>query len=109
MIDTPWDIAVGNDLRHPQVEGPRPLKVRFINWYIGKLHMAARHDLRLATAFLKVANLEEPPARLLQPSIVMRVIRGNLGRRSSSAAPTPAGAQADRDSAKGAGFAIRNT
>jgi hypothetical protein len=22
-IDTPWDIAVGNDLRHPQVAGPR--------------------------------------------------------------------------------------
>jgi hypothetical protein len=24
VIDTPWDIAVGNDLRHPKVEGPRP-------------------------------------------------------------------------------------
>ena len=70
----------------------RPLKVRFINWYVGKLHMAARHDSRLAIAFLKVANLEEPPARLLQPSIVMRVIAGNLGHRSSSAAP--AGAKA---------------
>ena len=56
-IDTPWDIAVGNDLRHPKVEGPRPAKVRFINWYIGKLHMAARHDAELATAFLEVANL----------------------------------------------------
>jgi len=32
VIDTPWDIAVGNDLRHPKVEGPRPPKVRFINW-----------------------------------------------------------------------------
>ena len=94
VIDTPWDIAVGNDLRHPQVEGSRSPKVRFINWYIGKLHMAARHDSRLAVAFLKVANLEEPPARLLQPQVVMRVIAGNLGRRSSGAAPTPAGAKA---------------
>ena len=24
VIDTPWDIAVGNDLRHPQVEGAAP-------------------------------------------------------------------------------------
>jgi 2-polyprenyl-6-methoxyphenol hydroxylase-like FAD-dependent oxidoreductase len=94
VIDTPWDIAVGNDLRHPQVEGPRSPKIRFINWYIGKLHLAARHDSRLATAFLRVANLEEPPTRLLQPQIVMRVIRGNLGRRSSNATPTPAGAKA---------------
>ena len=93
-IDTPWDIAVGNDLRHPQVAGPRSPKVRFINWYIGKLHMAARHDVKLATAFLEVANLEAPPTRLLRPAIVMRVLRGNLGRRRGNAAAAPAGVSA---------------
>lgn len=81
-IDTPWDIAVGNDLRHPGVQGPRPFKVRFINWYIGKLHMAARHDAALAQAFLRVANLEAPPILLLHPAVVMRVARGNLFSRS---------------------------
>lgn len=80
-IDTPWDIAVGNDLRHPGVQGPRPPRVRFINWYIGKLHMAARHDAALAKAFLKVANLEAPPARLMHPAVVMRVVRRNLFNR----------------------------
>jgi 2-polyprenyl-6-methoxyphenol hydroxylase-like FAD-dependent oxidoreductase len=94
VVDTPWDIAVGNDLRHPKVEGARPAKVRFINWYIGKLHMAARHDAKLATAFLEVANLEEPPTRLLRPDIVMRVIRGNLRRHGGGTEATPAGAQA---------------
>lgn len=79
-IDTPWDIAVGNDLRHPQVVGARSAKVRFINWYVGKLHKAARHDAELATAFVQVANLKAPPERLLQPSVVARVIRGNLRR-----------------------------
>ena len=93
-IDTPWDIAVGNDLRHPQVSGPRPPKVRFINWYIGKLHMAARHDAKLATAFLEVANLGAPPIRLLHPAIVMRVIRGNLAGRRDNAEATPAGVRA---------------
>jgi 2-polyprenyl-6-methoxyphenol hydroxylase-like FAD-dependent oxidoreductase len=93
-IDTPWDIAVGNDLRHPQVAGHRSPKVRFINWYIGKLHMAARHDAKLATAFLEVANLEAPPTKLMQPATVMRVLRGNLGRRHDNAAPAPAGVRA---------------
>jgi 2-polyprenyl-6-methoxyphenol hydroxylase-like FAD-dependent oxidoreductase len=93
-IDTPWDIAVGNDLRHPQVAGPRSPKVRFINWYIGKLHMAARHDARLATAFLEVANLEAPPTKLLQPAIVMRVLRGNFSRRHGNAEAAPAGIRA---------------
>jgi hypothetical protein len=77
-IDIPWDIAVGNDLRHPHVQGPRSPKVRFINWYIGKLHMAARQDAVLANAFLKVANLTMSPMRLLHPSVVARVIYGNV-------------------------------
>src|SRR5204862_4306128 len=85
-IDTPWDIAVGNDLRHPMVSGPRPAKVRFINWYIGKLHMAAQNDGKLATAFLRVANLAAPPTLLLSPATIARVIWGNLSssRRSRS-------------------------
>ena len=88
-IDTPWDIAVGNDLRHPQVAGPRPAKVRFINWYIGKLHHAARHDAHLATAFLRVANLKAPPPSLLHPAIVARVIWGNLRPRGASRTAQP--------------------
>ena len=80
-IDIPWDIAVGNDLRHPQVAGPRPRKVRFINWYIGKLHHAARHEGALATAFLEVANLKAPPQRLLHPGVMLRVIWANLASR----------------------------
>jgi hypothetical protein len=81
-IDVPWDIAVGNDLRHPQVQGPRSARVRFINWYIGKLHMAARYDAVLANAFLKVANLIAPPTGLLSPSILMRVLWGSIRQRS---------------------------
>lgn len=86
-IDTPWDIAVGNDLRHPQVQGLRPAKVRFINWYIGKLHMAARHDAALGNAFLRVANLTASPASLLHPPVVMRVVWGNLVRRWRDSGP----------------------
>ena len=56
--------------------------------------MAARYDAKLATAFLEVANLEAPPTRLLQPAVVMRVIRGNLGRRIGGREAAPAGAQA---------------
>ena len=58
-----------------------------------ELHMAARYDAKLATAFLEVANLEAPPTRLLQPAVVMRVIRGNLGRRNGDTEAAPAGAQ----------------
>ena len=68
------------------MQGPRSPKVRFINWYIGKLHMAARHDAVLANAFLKVANLTMSPIRLLHPSVVARVIYGNIKWRSRGSA-----------------------
>lgn len=80
IVDIPWSITVGNDLRHPRVEGPRPARRRFINWYIGKLHRAATRDGKLAQAFLKVANLMRPPPSLLSPGVVWRVWRGNRAR-----------------------------
>jgi 2-polyprenyl-6-methoxyphenol hydroxylase-like FAD-dependent oxidoreductase len=94
VIDTSWDITVGNDLRHPQVRGPRPAKVKFINWYIGKLRRAAERDGTLARAFLRVTNLEAQPQSLLHPAIVLRVIRGNLGHRRGVGAAAAAGARA---------------
>lgn len=78
IVDIPWHIAVGGDLRHPQVEGARSPMLRFINWYIDKLHLAAAEDSTLATTFLKVVNLMMPPPSLLRPAIARRVWRGSL-------------------------------
>jgi 2-polyprenyl-6-methoxyphenol hydroxylase-like FAD-dependent oxidoreductase len=76
LIDAPWSIAVGTDLRFAEVEGRRTAKVRFVNAYIHRLHMAATTDPVLGAAFLRVVNLIDPPTRLLSPSIVLRVLRG---------------------------------
>jgi hypothetical protein len=97
IVDIPWDIAVGNDLRHPQVKGARPPMLRFINWYIGKLHLAATNDSTLATTFLKVVNLMIPPPSLLSPAIAWRVWRGNW--RPALSAP-PRALEATRDTTR---------
>lgn len=78
VVDIPWQIAVGNDLRMPGVEGQRTAQSRFINWYISKLHVAARYDPVVALAFHKVTNLIAPPPSVLYPRIALRVLRGNL-------------------------------
>jgi 2-polyprenyl-6-methoxyphenol hydroxylase-like FAD-dependent oxidoreductase len=88
LIDIPWQIAVGSDLQHPQVQGKRSAQVRFINWYIAKLFRAAQHDGVLAARFVEVANLTRQPPALLDPRIALRVWKGN--RRPSQAAGTPA-------------------
>jgi 2-polyprenyl-6-methoxyphenol hydroxylase-like FAD-dependent oxidoreductase len=82
IIDMPWSTAVGNDLRLPEIEGPRSAMTRFVNWYVATLHRAAHHDPLLSVAFLKVINLIEPPPSLMRPALMWRVLRGNLRRRA---------------------------
>jgi hypothetical protein len=50
--------------------------VRLVNAYVGRLHAAASTDAVVGAAFLRVLNLVDPPARLLRPSIVRRVLAG---------------------------------
>ena len=87
-VNAAWQLAAGADLALPQVPGPRPVPVRAINAYIGWLQAAAEHDPALAQQFLRVIGLLDPPARLMRPAVVLRVITGNLRRHP--APPPPA-------------------
>ena len=78
IIDVSWSAAVGNDLGYTQVEGQRTLMIRFLNWYLGKLHIAAQKDAQVSIAFLKVINMVAPPPSMIHPRIVWRVTKGNL-------------------------------
>jgi 2-polyprenyl-6-methoxyphenol hydroxylase-like FAD-dependent oxidoreductase len=76
LIDIPWGIAVGADLRFPEVGGPRTPKVRMVNAYLARLHVAAGSDPVLGRAFLRVVNLIDPPEHLMSPELAFRVMRG---------------------------------
>ncbi|HSK91860.1 MAG TPA: hypothetical protein VK875_11165 [Euzebyales bacterium] len=93
VIDGPWDIAVGGDLRFPDVEGHRTVRVRVVNAYLSRLHLAASRDPAVGLAFLRVANLLDHPARLLSPAVALRVARAHLRRPEPSDQPA---AVADR-------------
>jgi 2-polyprenyl-6-methoxyphenol hydroxylase-like FAD-dependent oxidoreductase len=77
IINTPWRLAVGGDLRFAEVEGQRNPMQLLINRYLDRFHQAAQHDPELVSAFGKVVSLLAPPASLLQPRLVWRVLRGN--------------------------------
>jgi 2-polyprenyl-6-methoxyphenol hydroxylase-like FAD-dependent oxidoreductase len=85
IIDLSWSVAVGNDLGYAEIDGPRTPMIRLLNWYIGKLHLAAHSDARVSIAFLKVINMVAPPPNILKPNIIWRVMKGNLRRVSSQA------------------------
>lgn len=78
VVDIAWSIAANNDLRITQVERTRSPMVSFLNWYMSKLHVAARRDRVVAIAFLQVSNLMVSPKSLMHPRIALRVLWGNL-------------------------------
>jgi 2-polyprenyl-6-methoxyphenol hydroxylase-like FAD-dependent oxidoreductase len=89
VVDIPWSIAAGNDLRMREAVGPRTPAVKLINWYIAKLHKAAHTDPVTAVAFHKVGNLLAPPPSVMHPRIALRVLSGNLRRRRSEPMERP--------------------
>jgi hypothetical protein len=85
VIEIPWTIAVGNDLRIPEAVGRRTAGVKLFNWYISKLHIAAHTDPVAALAFHRVGNLLAPPPSIMRPCVAVRVLWENL-RPSRNAA-----------------------
>ncbi|BDA74036.1 hypothetical protein CAL7716_082020 [Calothrix sp. PCC 7716] len=83
IVDIAWSIAVNNDLHITQVEEIRSLQVRFLNWYMSKLHVAAQRDSLVAIAFLQVSSLMASPYSLMHPRIFLRVLWGNLLHRAN--------------------------
>ncbi len=85
-IAVAWDMAVGGDLALPYVSGPRPLPVRMVNAYVGRMLVAAAHDPAVAARFLRVSAFVEPPRRLMTAAMMSRVL---TRRRTVPAAPVP--------------------
>ena len=90
VVDIPWSMAVGNDLRMPETTGPRTLGVKAINAYLARLHKAAHFDPVVTHAFHRVGNLLAPPQSVMHPRIALRVLWGNLRPRGRQRQTAPA-------------------
>jgi hypothetical protein len=71
LVDAPWSIANGNDLRLTGTPGN-------VDDYLLRLRGRLPDDPLLATAFLRVTNLVDPPSRLLEPDIRERVLGSSV-------------------------------
>lgn len=77
LVDAPWSIAVGEDLRNPAVKGVRPPGTALIHPYMARAHRVASHDPVVLRTFFEVAHLLAPPTAMLSPGIAWRVLRGS--------------------------------
>lgn len=82
VVQTPWQLAVGEDFRYPEVEGRKSILTDLLNAYVLKIHTATHHDPIVYTQFLRVMNLLESPTSLLAPRIMWRVWREQGQRRT---------------------------
>ena len=90
IVDVPWGIAGGSDLRLPGVPGPYPRKVRIINAYVARVQAAATVDPAVGLAFLRVANTVDLPEKLLRPSVALRVLRAGRAGAATETTLQPA-------------------
>jgi 2-polyprenyl-6-methoxyphenol hydroxylase-like FAD-dependent oxidoreductase len=97
VVDGAWEMARGADLAIPAVPGRRPRAQRLMAAYIARLHAAAAHDARLATAFVRVSGMVDGPAALLRPRVALRVL-WHSSRGVSRALEPPR--QSDGDSSR---------
>jgi 2-polyprenyl-6-methoxyphenol hydroxylase-like FAD-dependent oxidoreductase len=82
VVQTPWQLAVGEDFRYPETEGRKSILTDLLNAYVWKVHTATHHDPVVYGQFLRVMNLLDPPASLLKPGIMWRVWRQQGERRT---------------------------
>jgi 2-polyprenyl-6-methoxyphenol hydroxylase-like FAD-dependent oxidoreductase len=87
IVDIPWAIATGEDLRFPQVEGRRPPGFGLINRYLERVHAMASADPVVCRKFFDVLNLLAPPPSLMSPRVAWRV----LGRSKPQGEGSPWG------------------
>ncbi|GAA2457428.1 FAD-dependent oxidoreductase [Streptomyces macrosporus] len=90
-VDTPWLLAAGGDLRFPEAEGRRGPVDGLLDRYLTRYRAAASVDPVLGRTFLAVAHMVEPPARLMAPGHVLRVLRaaGRTGGAGGTGANRP--------------------
>lgn len=81
VIDGPWHVAVGSDLRIPETVGRRSPQVRLINWYMSKLHRRGHIRVDAALAFVRVAQLLDPPPAIMHPALAVRVLASAFCRK----------------------------
>jgi 2-polyprenyl-6-methoxyphenol hydroxylase-like FAD-dependent oxidoreductase len=83
ILDTPWEISAGGDLAFPGVEGRRTVKVQVGNAYMARLQHAATKDAKVTEGF---AGLLDPPAALMRPRMLSRVLRHAVRRPAAGGA-----------------------
>lgn len=96
LVDHVWSLVVGAVVQLDGVTGTRPRGHGVVAPYVRAAQRAAREDVHVARALMRVVNLLAPPESLMAPPTALRVARAAVGRQVVHApqhqrkAPAPA-------------------
>jgi 2-polyprenyl-6-methoxyphenol hydroxylase-like FAD-dependent oxidoreductase len=74
LLDAPWDMSTGADLRFPEVEGTRSPMDAVMNGYVARLARAASRHAPTARQLVRVLQLVDAPSALLSPGMLARAL-----------------------------------
>lgn len=84
VIQIPWLMATGEDLRYPGTKGDKPgIADRFVQKYIDRVIRIMPDYPNIVDAFFQVMNLLQPPTILFRPNIAVKVF-GSIFRAKIS-------------------------
>jgi 2-polyprenyl-6-methoxyphenol hydroxylase-like FAD-dependent oxidoreductase len=81
QVDGPWQMAESEDLRFPQVAGPRSWRLKAQHVYGALVAEASAVDATVMRNLLGVIHLIDPPERLLAPAFRARVLASAVRAR----------------------------
>jgi 2-polyprenyl-6-methoxyphenol hydroxylase-like FAD-dependent oxidoreductase len=79
--DRPWQLATGEDFRHPETTGERGRALRFLHWYTSKVHVAASVSPQVTERFYEVMHLLKSPTAMFTPAIMWKLATRRRSRR----------------------------
>lgn len=80
VIDVPWSLAVGEDLRFPEVEGSRGGAQPWLRWYVDELHALGADNAAVLDRFYRVQHMLSPRSSLFHPRVALAVLRRQIAR-----------------------------
>jgi hypothetical protein len=85
IVDTFWLLAAGEDFRHPEAQGNRPLGVNLLNRYARRVHELSTFDPQVTLLLYQVLQAIKPPTALFSPRILAKVLFKRAPRQSDQA------------------------
>ncbi|WP_180322410.1 FAD-dependent oxidoreductase [Mesobacillus foraminis] len=70
IIATPWDLAITEALRNPEIKGKRSFILPIKLWYTKRVFQVSAYDPEVYMRLVRVMNLVQPSTHLFHPKVV---------------------------------------